>query len=144
MGWLFNYGTTRRQLIAERTKDWETIGAEGILVKSICLAHCYPGSSFSGVLWSVWERSFTKDGQSVRPAERWIMCDLLQYRKYDGWGYKDIDESMGPCRYSRPLKYLEMVPIEQYGGNAPWREGVRSYHARQVENRRQRRLRQAG
>jgi hypothetical protein len=51
---------------------------------------------------------------------------------------------MGPCRYSCPLKYLEMVPIEQYGGNAPGREGVRGYHTRQAENRRQRRLRQAG
>ena len=144
MGWLFNCGTTRRQLIAERTKDWGTIGAEGTVVKSICLANCYRGGRFYGVLWSVLERTFANDGQSVRPAERWIMCDLLQYRKDEGWGYKDIDESMGPCRYSCPLKYLEMVPIEQYGGNAPWREGVRGYHARQAENRRQRRLRRAG
>jgi hypothetical protein len=30
---------------------------------------------------------------------------------------------------------LEKVPIDQYGGNAEWRDGVREYHAQQKEKR---------
>ena len=111
MGWLFTRGSTRRGLIAERAANWERTAEDGMLVKCTCLAHCYRGGVYSGVLWAVWERTFTKDGQEVRPTERWITCDLLRYRKDDGWGYKDMDESMHPYFYSCPLGYLKMVPI---------------------------------
>jgi hypothetical protein len=87
MGWLFTVGSTRRELIAERTESWERQSGE-MLVKSTCLAHCFRGGRFSGVLWSVWERKF--EGGEARPTERWIQCDLLRYsRSNDGWGYKD-------------------------------------------------------
>lgn len=135
MGWLFTRGMTRREMISERAATWETTSGE-MLVKSTCLAHCYRGGAFSGVLWSVWERTFTKDGQTVKPTERWITCDLLRYQKDYGWGYKDMEESMHPYYYSCPLGYLEMVPIDQFGGHAEWREGVRQYHIRQKEKRR--------
>jgi len=137
MGWLFTAGSTRRDLIGERTRAWTTEGAEGMTITSTCLAHFYRGGAFSGVLWAVWERTFTKDDQPVKPVERWITCDLLRYQKDYGWGYKDLDESMHPYFYSCPLKYLDMVPLDQYGGNQEWREGVRAYHARQREKRRQ-------
>jgi hypothetical protein len=135
MGWLFTRGSTRKTLIAERTSNWTTEGAERMTVTSTCLAHCYRGGAFSGVLWAVWERTFTRDEQPVKPVERWITCDLLRYQD-QCWGYKDMDESVHPYYYSCPLKYLEMVPIEQYGGNAEWREGVRACHARRKEKRR--------
>ena len=138
MGWLFTTGSTRRDLIAERTRDWTTEGAEGITVTSTCLAHCYRGNVYSGVLWAVWERTFTKDGQQTKPTERWITCDLLRYQKDSGWGCKDLDESMFPYYYSCPLKYLNLVPLDQFGGNREWRNGVQAHHARQKERRRQR------
>lgn len=137
MGWLFTAGSTRKTLIAERISNWTTEGAEGMTVTSTCLAHCYRGGAFSGVLWAVWKRTFIKDEQPVKPVERWITCDLLRHQRDYGWGYKDMDESMHPYFYSCPFKYLEMVPIDQYGGNAEWREGVRAYHSRQREKRRQ-------
>jgi len=116
-----------------------------MLVKSSCLAHCFRGGHFSGVLWSVWERTFTKDGQEVEPKRRWVQCDLLQFSKSnDGWGYKDMEESMHPYFYSCPLGYLEMVPIDQFGGNEEWRGGVRSYHQRAKEKRIAKRLQKAG
>jgi hypothetical protein len=124
-------------MIAERTENWERTSDE-MQVKSVCPAHCYRGGVYSGVLWAVWERIFTKDGQTVRPTERWITCDLLRFRKDFGWGYKDMEESMHPYYYSCPLSYLELVPIDQYGGNAEWREGVRRYHALQAEKRQRR------
>jgi hypothetical protein len=113
MGWLFKSGCSRRDLVAERTKDWERTTPEGVSVKTTCLAHCYRGGAFSGVLWTVWGRSFTKDGVEVQNTERWIGCDLLRSQKGFGWGYKDLDESMGPYFYSCPLKYLDLVPIDE-------------------------------
>ena len=104
-----------------------------MLVKTTCLAHCFRGGRFSGVLWAVWERTFSG---GERATERWITCDLLRYQKDYGWGYKDMEESMHPYYYCCPLKYLEMVPIDQYGGHAEWREGVRKHHAQQLEKRR--------
>jgi hypothetical protein len=136
MGWLFTCGMTRREMIAERASDWERTGEDGMVVKSDCLAHCYRGGAFSGVLWSVWERTFTREGQTIKPTERWIACDLLRYQRDFGWGYKDMEESMHPFYYSCPLGYLAMVPLDQFGGHVEWREGVRQYHARQKEKRR--------
>lgn len=135
MGWLFISGSTRRSVIEDRTKAWETTSGD-LLVKSTCLAHCYRGNVFSGVLWSVWERTFTTNAET-QPAERWIQCDLLQYQRDFGWGYKDMEESMHPFYYSCPLKYLDMVPLERFGGNAEWREEVKHHHQRRAEKRRQ-------
>ena len=112
---------------------------DGLVITSTCLAHCYRGGSFSGVLWSVWERTFMKDDDESSPKQRWIQCDLLRYQRDFGWGYKDMEESCGPYYFSCPLKYLEMVPIEQYGGKAEWREQVVLHHERSAEKRRARR-----
>ena len=138
MGWLFTPGSTRRGLIAERIDGWERTNDDSTVITSKCLAHCYRGGSFAGVLWSVWERSFDRNGEQAEPTQRWIMCDLLRYER-DGWGFKDIEESMGPFYYSCPQKYLGMVPLDEFGGNAEWREQVVSYHQHQREKRRARR-----
>ena len=139
MGWLFKCGYSRRDMIRDRAEEWERTTDDGVLVKSICLAHCYRGGAFSGVLWTVWERTFTKEGHQAQATERWIGCDLLRYQKDFGWGYKDMEESMFPFYYSCPLGYLEKVPIGQFGGHAEWREQVRLHHQRVAEKRRSRR-----
>jgi len=140
MGWLFTSGSTRKGLISERIKGWERTNPDGLVITSTCLAHCYRGGVFSGVLWSVWERSFMKDGVESSTKQRWIQCDLLRHQRDYGWGYKDMEESCGPYHYSCPKKYLVMVPIEQYGGNASWREQVVLHHERSAEKRRARRV----
>lgn len=139
MGWLFRHGATRKSLIAERVENWERTTDSGVLVTTTCLAHCYRGGVFSGVLWSVWERTFSTAGAETEPRQRWIQCDLLQHQRNYGWGYKDMEESMHPYFYSCPLGYLKLVPIEQFGGHEAWREGVRQYHARLAEKRQARR-----
>ena len=96
MGWLFRRSITRKELIAERTEGWERTNDDGLVITSTCLAHCYRGGSFSGVLWSVWERTFMKNGAESSPKQRWIQCDLLRHQNGDGWGYKDLEESCGP------------------------------------------------
>jgi len=136
MGWLFTSGQTKKQLIQERTTSWNNdwqlarippdFCGPRLPVRATCLAHCYRGNNFSGVLWTVWE---VVKG-SV--AARYIGCDLLQWdRGCQGWGYKDMDESMGPFYYSCPLKYLAMVPV----ANESWRDGVKNYHNRLTQKR---------
>ena len=138
MGWSYTQGSTRKSLINERTTDWERTKDDGLRITSRCLAHCFRGNNFTGVLWSVWERTFTKGGQEADATQRWIQCDLLQYERGCGWGYKDMEESMHPYYYSCPLKYLRMVPIEEFGGNAEWRKVVHEHHQRRREKRKER------
>lgn len=137
MGWLFTRGQTLKELIVRQTRGWENTLDDGTPVRNACLRHCYRGGRFSGVFWTVWERTFCRkeDGRQVRPAERWIGCDLLRFQNGYGWGYKDMTESMGPYCYSCPLGYLELVSP----ANEQWRAGVREYHARLAQRRRARR-----
>ncbi len=139
MGWLFTNGSTRKGLIAERIEGWERTKDDGLVITSSCLAHCYRGNVFSGVLWSVWERTFLKNGEEYQPTERWIQCDLMRHQRDYGWGYKDLEEACHPYYFSCPLGYIRKVPIEQYGGNAEWREQVALYYQRSAEKRRARR-----
>lgn len=137
MGWLFREDITRKELIADITKSWERQSGD-TLVQTENLAKCFRGGSFSGVLWPVLERRFIKNGEEVQPKQRWITCDLIEYRRGSGWGNKSMDESMGPYFWSCPMKYLNMVPIDEYGGNAEWRMEVIAHHERQREKRRSR------
>jgi len=134
MGWYYQH-TSRKQLVAELTRDRIS---EAETVQTRCLKSCYRGNPFSGVLWTVWERTFPD-----RHIERWIGCDLLRYDRQSGWGHKPMEEACGPYYYSCPLGYLQLVPIEVYGGNEGWRVGVQSYHDRQAEKRQQKREAQA-
>lgn len=123
MGWLFRIGATRKGLVEECTRDWERSG-----IKTACIAHCYRGGNpHTGVLWTVWECT----GPNQEP-HRWIGCDLIQYRKSDGWGHKGMDESVGPLYYSCPLGYLNKVPKV---ANEAWRVLVRAYHTKRRQRR---------
>ena len=133
MGWTYPHGLNRKQLIAQRVEGRERETGE-MSVKSVCLKHCYRGNVFSGVLWSVWERTFTKGGDEVQPSERWIQCDLLRCDQ-ESWGFKGMEESMHPYYYSCPLGYLNLVPVDRYGGNTEWREQVIEHHRRRAEKR---------
>lgn len=109
MGWLFGYNQTRKELIERRTKDEPHNGLT-------CLAHAVRGN----VLWTVW--AIAPEGGG--PQRRVIGCDLMASDK-GAWGYKDMCESMEPCYYTCPLKFLDMVPV----ASEAWREQVRAYHA---------------
>jgi hypothetical protein len=118
MGWLFTSGQTRSELIHRRTKSWANEEA-GLEAK--CLEHCTVGN----VLWTVWEHRH-RDGA----VQRYIGCDLMAPQRGYGWGYKDMEESMGPCYYSCPLKYLDQVPEPDSRYAKEWRGKVRAYHAK--------------
>lgn len=131
MGWLFTPDQTKKGMIAERTAGWSSKDRENdkpSYIVCTCLKHCYRGNNFSGVLWTVWEVvRKNRETDAVEKIDRFIGCDLLRYQ--DGmWGYKDMEESMGPCYYSCPLGYLDMVPV----ASEEWREGVREYHKKRT------------
>lgn len=143
MGWTYPFGMRRADLVAERVAGWSReLPDLGYRIVSKCIAHCYRGSAWKGVLWKVIEHSWVNliDGSEARPDERFIACDLLEYaRHYEGWGYKDLSECMGPCEHSCPLGYLVMVPLAKYGGNETWRAGVLAWHEHQATKLRRRR-----
>jgi hypothetical protein len=139
MGWYYTNGPTRKELISELSEGRIRTSDQGVTITTTCLASCYRGGVFSGTLWSVWQRTFSISGTQASPNQRWIKCDLM--RCDNGlWGHKPLEESMHPYHYSCPLGYLAKVPLEEFGGNAEWREGVQSYHKRQAERRQQKRL----
>lgn len=123
MGWLFPWGISRSELIADCLRPWKSPHSSNRAV-----AHCTRGN----ILWVVWEMY----AQSTGHFERVILCIMLQ-RSRDGWGYKDLDEWCGPCYYTCPLKYLDMGTRVL---NQNWRDQVRAYHRRQAKAREIKRL----
>ncbi len=120
MGWSVTYEKSRAELIVELTKtETQSDGS-----RWECLRHTTVGN----VLWTVWEVTPAppEPPRAYRPPYRFIGCHLLAPGgKGWGWGYKGMDESMGPAYYTCPLAYLDMVPVADPG----WRDQVRACHA---------------
>jgi hypothetical protein len=114
MGWTTTPGAKRRDVIAERTANYEDTSQ-----RRECLAHAVRGK----ILWTVWEITSKRDGRT----QRYIGCDILGTDGEGNHGYKDECESVGPIYYSCPLKFLKMVPEVACEG---WRAKVREFHAR--------------
>lgn len=108
MGYSFGWNS-KKELIEYLTRPW------GEEERNTTIAHSCAGS----VLWSVIERVNT----SKQTIERFIACTLLEGAR-DNWGYKGLDESMGPYYYSCPLSYLDLVPVVAC---EEWRQKVREY-----------------
>ena len=110
MGWLMSQGQTKRELIERLTTTENTNGNTWETIKS-----CVRGN----VLWSVIDHT-----NPEKKTSRFIACFLMRKDGDYGWGYKDIEESCGPCYYSCPLSYLDITPV----ASGSWREQVRAYH----------------
>lgn len=110
MGWMFRCSTSfgRKQLI-EYLRRPERFG------ESKLLQSCAIGNNH-------WYLAQTGD-------KVWIGLDLMHGGGREmGWGYKDLDESCGPCEVNCPISYLSKAS-EPVGYAAEWREKVRKYHA---------------
>ena len=117
MGWLFT-GLSRTALIQDLLQPFES---EHVRRVTLHYADC------DNVLWSVVRMTALQDGVAHLKAGQFvdfIKCDLLDCDRY-GWGYKSMDESMGPCQYSCPLEFLDITPVQCES----WREQVRRHHA---------------
>jgi hypothetical protein len=112
MGW--SYGWSSKKNLVRYLQSSERLGQHHKLLSSCLRGNC---------LWQLIE---SEDGT------RWIGLDLLG--AYDGeWGYKDMDESMGPNYYSCPLSYLDKSENNGKSRNefaTSWRAAVREHHAK--------------
>jgi hypothetical protein len=116
MGWYFTEGTSKQDIIKELIADGRnSSGSEWRTIR-----HALKGNT----LWSVIEA--TPPADLELPIQRYIACFLLASR-HGGWGYKDMDESMGPNEVSCPLTFLHLVP-DPGGYATAWRKRVREYH----------------
>jgi hypothetical protein len=116
MGWLFS---TAWQSKAELVKHL----TEGNGLET--LAHSVRGN----ILWAV-QKSSPLDGKAV---VTFIACYTMASgkRQGQGWGYKDMDESMFPFYYTCPLKFFKLC-LPPSPSAAEWREAVRKFHAKQA------------
>jgi hypothetical protein len=113
MGWLFPYSTrTRADLVAHLRRP-ERYGDSNELLHSSVVGNNH------------WYLCRHKETGRV-----WIGLDRMQggARREPGWGYKDMDESMGPVEVNCPLSFLSQAS-EPEGYAVEWRERVRAHHA---------------
>lgn len=61
----------------------------------------------------------------------WAAVFLLGYapKDYHNFGYKDMDESMGPCESECPERILDLLTPTEYEHAKDWRARCRAYHA---------------
>ncbi len=112
MGWYFTEGATPADIRQEITEDQTR--SDGGTFKTL-------RSKLMGrVLWTLHES--TKADGEVR---KWIGCYLLENNAGYGWGYKPMDESMGPYYHSCPLAYLDEASPPINDTAKQWREQVR-------------------
>lgn len=114
MGWTFPYTTnTRKDLLAHLRRP-ERYGPNQTLLKSTAIGnnHWYLcKNNASGTIWIGLDKM-----QGGTPCE-------------PGWGYKDMDETMGPVEVNCPLSFLDKASAPT-GYGIEWREKVREFHAK--------------
>lgn len=119
MGWLF-CEPTRRHLVDRILGDRFT----GEQVRR--LDHSLQGNK----LWVLY--AYTHD-----PDKRFIVLYKLAgtrgdlHPDYCRWGYKDVDESMGPCEYGCPERLLAQS-TDQHDYAVSWREDCRAWNKREA------------
>ena len=104
MGWLSN-------IYWENQKDVEN----DILNRDEKYVKIVDKSSRSGKLWVLFE--------NIQTGDRFIVLYLIQscgsrFERGE-WGYKDMDESMGPCYYDCPQRILKGSTVPDTNG---WRQ----------------------
>lgn len=80
--------------------------------------------------WILWTVEYGK--RNGKPYQ-FIGCYILREANGD-WGYKPMDETMGPCFYSVPLDWLDKYPCivpeeDMRGYRDEWRKQVRATKA---------------
>ena len=114
MGWLFTQGASRRDIIEELTKEQVT---DKRVFRT--LRKCFRGNTMYAL------------HESGEPGNlrKWVCVYLLQRDGHYGWGYKDIDETMGPVEKDCPVSYLDAADPATSKYAIEWREEVRQLAA---------------
>lgn len=113
MGWLFSSNWGSRKELLQHLRSKQRWGDNYEIVRSQAVGNNH---------WYV--------GKVIETGELFIGLDLMQGSRdpYEGWGYKDLDESAGPCEVNCPVGYLDLVADPGFYATA-WRVKVREYAA---------------
>lgn len=122
MGWLFMSEHKTKESLVAYLKSPSRMGPNYEVLASTVRGNRH---------WYV--AQYQKDDKPVR----FIGLDLMESGGAgEGWGYKDMDESVGPYYFDCPMSYLDMVrDWEPVGSAAKWRESVRAWHAKRAEKK---------
>ncbi len=116
MGWIHTLGATKNEVVRELTMPWSNSDkrVETIAAKTV-----------GNVLYGIVEVTYNADASVQRIA----VVYLLSNPRRDGWGYKAMDETVGPCEVGFPVEWLDRLtaPLNEWA--AKWREEVRSHKA---------------
>jgi hypothetical protein len=114
VGWLFGWDT-RKELVEH------LLAQKGGNCKAI--KSCSVGNN----LWVVFEAK-----EPAQTPQRFVCLFLIKGGAgRDGWGYKDVDETAGPCEINCPASYLDLAQPEPTEGYAvEWRQRVRARAAK--------------
>lgn len=111
MGWLFMGGASKSDVIARLTAETDRFRT---------LKKCVRGN----VLYAVVERKGV-----AGPAGHVLTVSLLR-KDTIGWGYKDMDEDMGPYEDSCPPSYFKLLPPPRTEAAAEFRRRCEARAAR--------------
>jgi len=118
MGWDFGSYESKQEFIDSLTQSYENEDAF-----YTCMEH----KSYSGIMWSVWQRLdkslASVQRNLVRPHKR--QCSSLRAQ--------GNERKHGPFYYSCPLEYLDLVPDPESKYSKGWRDEVRKFHAQRSE-----------
>ena len=101
MGWLFGWDT-RKQLIDH-----------------LCYGNGVETLKRKFVGNNMWAVQRTKDGITF------ACLYLIKGGRGQDWGYKDVDETMGPCQHDFPASWLDLLSPALSDYAVSWRENVR-------------------
>lgn len=110
MGWDFTHGASRQDIVNQ------ILGMYRPEYGCVILDHAC--TAYGKRLWLC-----VKSDKLDQPL---VVLYLLDKSKGYGWGYKDMDETMGPYYYDCPLRFIKGVGHNQFSKN--WRDKVRAYH----------------
>jgi len=120
MGWLFTQDATRAEIIDHLTQERVEDGREFRTLRK-----CFRGNT----MYALHESGKTGE------MKKWICVYLLQRDQGYGWGYKDIDESMGPVQKECPVSYLDEADPATSQYAIEWRAECRRLAAERSSKR---------
>ena len=138
MGWLHEFnaefhkadGSVDRRLCCDRKLNWDSKDADG----NVIATHRVLKSAMVGSTYYAAVRSERKGQEPQVWAAVFLTCGRT---KHDGteWGYKDMDETMGPYEDKCPASILALLTPTDSEYAKAWRERCRKNIAEAAERR---------
>lgn len=121
MGWLYSSGWGTANAVRDHLRDQLRQAGYTILDDA--------STKYGRVYYALIEKPALPDKpeSAVTPT---IFVALINGGRGSDWGYKDMDESMGPVEVDCPLRLIDKAGPPPNDWARDWREKVRAYHAR--------------